>query len=220
MSQVTRKFPLLYSGFTLIELVIVITIVGLMLFIGLQSTSTVQYWRQQAAIREITESFRFLFQQAMADQSYYRIEFDLKTNSYTIGVVRGEPEDDERFQDIASDAGRISLELTAFLNPSVGETHTIIPPPDYPSLGEPKQLPEGLIIEKIYTPQGWHSRPQSEKVYVHFAPRGFAEFTVLHLRQAKTRELTLVNNPFTGSITIQEGFRDYKWTYGRESKRQ
>jgi prepilin-type N-terminal cleavage/methylation domain-containing protein len=216
VAQRNLKFPDKYSsGFTLIELVIVISIVGGLLILGVRSSASIQFWRQQAALRELTEAFRFLFHQAMADQSFYRIEFDLEKNSYIIGIVRPEPEDDERFQDIAADAGRITLELTAFLNPSVGETHTIIPPPDFPSLGEERFLPEGLNIDKIYTPLGWQGQPQSKKVYVHFSPRGFAEFTVLHLKQAG-KELTMVNNPFTGIISIQEGFRDYEWTHGKK----
>ncbi|MCB0319417.1 MAG: prepilin-type N-terminal cleavage/methylation domain-containing protein [Bdellovibrionales bacterium] len=216
-SPLTRNSTLSKSqGFTLVELAIVILIVSALLLLGIRNSPASRFWRQEAALRELSETFRFLFHQAIADQSFYRIEFDLEKGSYTIGVIRPEPDSDERFQDIAEGAGNISLELNAFLNPSLGVTHTFIPPPDFPSLGEERILPAGIVIEKIYVPSGWVSREEGQKVHVHFSPRGFAEFAVLHIRENGEREITLVNNPFTGLTKVQSGFRDYEWTYGKK----
>ncbi|MCI5066709.1 prepilin-type N-terminal cleavage/methylation domain-containing protein [bacterium] len=202
------------SGFTLIELMLVIAVVGALLVFGVRNTSSARLWKRQAALRELNETMRFLFHQAVADQTFYQIEFDLERSTYTVGALRPEPGADDRFREIAADAGNISLELNAFVNPSSGETYTVIPPPDFPSLGMPRPLPEGLTLEAIYTPQGWVRRGEEQRVRMRFSPRGFAEFIVLHLQLGGVQEMTLVNNPFTGLTSTYPEWRDYEWTFG------
>lgn len=116
-------------GFTLIELVMVVLIIGILFGLFYRGSSTVLYWRQQGALREIRELMQFLHYQAVADQAFYRLEFDLEKNSYRVGALRPEYEEDDRLAEISQDAGRISLELAAYLNPVLGSTHTMIPPP-------------------------------------------------------------------------------------------
>jgi len=205
------------QGFTLIELILVIAVVSALLLFGLRKTSSAQFWRRQAALRELSETMRFLFHQAVADQSFYQIEFDLERGTYTVGAIRPEPESDKRFQELAADAGNITLELNAFLNPSYGETHTVIPPPNFPSLGKPRQLPAGITFEEIYTPKGWTRRSEKKKVRIRFSPRGFSEFMVIHLLLGGEGKKTIVNNPFTGLTQIFDDWKDYKWTFGKKS---
>jgi type II secretory pathway pseudopilin PulG len=204
------------EAFTILELALVILVVSALFFVGLRSSSTPQFWQRQAALRELNETMRFLFHQAVADQTYYQIEFDMSSSTYTVGAIIPEPETDERLADFAGDAGNISLELNAFLNPSYGETHTVIPPPEFPSLGTPRQLPNGIRIEAIYTPKGWTRREEEKKVRMRFSPKGFAEFIALHILIGDKQEMTLVNNPFTGLTQTFNEWKDYEWTFAEK----
>lgn len=197
---------------------LVILVVSALVYLGFRNSSSAQFWKRQGAIRELNETMRFLFHQAIADRSFYEIEFDLEKSTYKVGVLRPEPGADDRLQEVAQDAGNITLELNAFLNPSYGESYTVIPPPNFPSMGEPRQLPDGLTIEAVYTPTGWIRRSEKKKARMRFSPRGFAEFTVLHLLMGGEQEMTLVNNPFTGLTQLHPGFKDYEWTFAEKKK--
>lgn len=207
------------AGFTLIELVLVIVIIGLVFgVVGLRSGSF-DFWKEEGFIRRISETITFLHHQAVVDQSFYRMDFDLRNNTYRVRVVRTEEHDDEeRLSEIAADAGNLSLELAAFLNPSMGRSQTLIPPPSLPSLAEAQPFPSGMTIEDIRTMRGKSTPAQDESAYVVFSPRGFSEFAVLHFRLSTGQQVTILVNPFTGLTEIYREYKDFEWSYGRTKK--
>jgi len=209
----------LATAFTLIELVIVIAIIGITMGLFLARSSTSIYWKQEAMIRKLSEMIPFLHNQAIADQAYYRLEFDFAKNSYRIGVMKAEYENED-VQDIATEgAGNLTLELAFFLNPSIGRTQTMIPPPSYPSLAEPVQLLPGTYIEDIRTMRGEKTKAQGGKAYIMFSPRGFSEFAVIHLRLGGDAPLTILVNPFTGLAEIYRDYKEFEWTHGKKTKK-
>ncbi|MBN8550948.1 MAG: prepilin-type N-terminal cleavage/methylation domain-containing protein [Deltaproteobacteria bacterium] len=207
------------SAFTLIELVVVIIIIGLVFgVVGLRSGSF-DFWKDEGFVRRLSETITFLHHQAVVDQAYYRMDFDLRKNTYRVRVVRPEDhEDDEKLSAIASDAGYLSLELAAFLNPSLGRGQTLIPPPSLPSLAEAQEFPSGMHIEDLRTMRGRSTPAQDESGYIVFSPRGFSEFAVLHLRLSTGQPVTILVNPFTGLTEIYREYKDFEWTYGRNKK--
>lgn len=61
------------SGFTLIELVLVIVIIGLVFgVVGLRGGSF-DFWKEEGFIRRIAETLNFLHHQAVVDQAFYRM---------------------------------------------------------------------------------------------------------------------------------------------------
>lgn len=205
-------------GFTLIELVMVVLIIAILFGLFYRGSGTVLYWKQQGALRELRELMQFLHYQAVADQAYYRLEIDLERQSYRVGALRPEFQDDERLIELAQDAGRISLELAAYMNPVLGSTHTMIPPPGYPSLFEMKPLPEAMSVESVKTASIEKQRTQGGQAYIHFSPRGFSEFAVIHLNLYNEDPVTLVNNPFTGIVALHREHKDFAWTYGQNRR--
>lgn len=203
------------KGFTLIELILVIAIIGLIYLVSVNGGGSLAFWKQRTALNKLTQTITFLHHQAIADQSFYRFEIDFQNNSYRVGVVRPEPDEDARFLEIAGDAGAISLELAAFLSPAMGSTHTLIPPPEFPDLFEPTPLPEGVVFQDVKTPQGEFIRGASEKAWFHFSPRGFTEFAVIHLALRDDAFITITLNPFTGIAKMIPEYKDFEWTYGK-----
>ncbi len=172
------------------------------------------YWKEEGFIRGLSETLNFLHHQAVVDQGFYRFEIDLEKNQYTIGILRPEAESEE-LQNLSSELGNLSFELAAFLNPSVGETATIIAPPSMPSLAKPVIPPEGVLFEDVQTMRG---KMNEGKPYIMFSPRGFSEFAVIHLRQSTGEQITILVNPFTGLTKVIRGYKDFNWTYGRDKQ--
>lgn len=206
-------------AFTLIELVVVIAILGIVMTVVGIRLGVFSYWNEETFIRRLSETMVFLHHQAIADQSFYQLEFDFEKNTYRIGVLRADDDLNTDLQDIAEDAGVITLELAAYLNPSVGQDFTLIPPPGFPSLAEPFKFPPDMFIERLRTVRGITERGEGSVDYIRFSPRGFSEFAVIHLGIGGSGQRTILVNPFTGDTEIFQGFKDFEWTYGRSSEK-
>lgn len=215
----TQVYAYSKAAFTLIELIVVIAIIGIASGIFLMRSNTSEHWKQEGMLRRLIELVPFLHGQALADQAFYRLEFDLDKNLYRVGVMKSDTSAANSNNLINQDAGALSLELAYFLNPSLGADQTMIPPPAYPSMAEPVFLTSGVSIEDIRTMRGKKTKEQGGKAYILFSPRGFSEFAVIHLRLNREQPLTILINPFTGLAEVYREYKDFEWTYGKKQKR-
>ncbi len=213
------------SGFTLIELVIVIAIIALGFTLVGYSLGTFSYWRDEGYVRRLSETIMFLNQRAVSDQAYYRLEFNLDkrgknyAHSYHVGIMRPEPENDAALTSQCSDVGVVSCELYAFLYASLGDTQTMIPPPDFPSLAEKNEAPENVYFEDIRTMRGVKTAEDGGVAFLMFSPRGFSDFGVVHLHMSAGAQITILVNPFTGVTDIFREYKDFEWKYGRKDSK-
>lgn len=206
------------KGFTLMELVVVILIIAIVSGMVLFRSGSFGYLQQESTIRKISETITFLHHQAVADQIFYRMEFDIDKGQYQIGALRPTNEMVSNLPNLALDVGPLSLELSAFLNPALGRTYTMVPPPSIPSLAEPVLLPDGLIIEDIRGMNGKKVHGKGERAHIIFSPKGFSEFSVIHLQLKSGKEVTILVNPFSGITEISREYKDFQWTYGKNNK--
>jgi prepilin-type N-terminal cleavage/methylation domain-containing protein len=199
-------------GFTLIELVLVITIVALALGLVSVRLGGLDSWKEQTALRKLSETLVLLNNQAIMDQAFYRLEFDLEANSYRVGVMK--PENMISNTACGANLPPLELELAALLSPSIGNSATMIPPPSIPSLARPTALPSSMVFLDIVTPRGKHTRDENseQRPYLLFSPRGFSEFGVVHLGNRKKVVTTILSNPWTGLAEIFQGYKELTWT--------
>lgn len=204
------------NGFTLIELVLVITIIGLALGLVSVRFGGLDSWKEQTALRKLSETLVLLNNQAVMDQAFYRLEFDLDNNSYRVGVMR--PESMVSSAGCGANLPPLELELAALLSPSVGAGSTMIPPPSIPSLAKPTALPPSMAIIDVVTPRGKHTRDDNEeqRPYLLFSPRGFSEFGVIHFGNSRKLKTTILSNPWTGLAEIFQGYKELTWTLGKK----
>jgi prepilin-type N-terminal cleavage/methylation domain-containing protein len=204
-------------GFTLMELVLVIVIVGLTLGVTIVRLGTFDFWKEQSTVRRLSELVVFLNNQAVMDQAFYRLEFDLESRSYRVGVMR--VENSMASTPTGINLPPLKLELAALLSPSLDGDSTMIPPPSFPSLAEPTELPPTIAFEDIVTPRGKVTPDDKrENPFLLFSPRGASEFGVIHLATADNRHVTILVNPWTGVAEVFPEYKDFQWTLGKEKK--
>lgn len=214
----TQSSALRARGFTLLELLIVLSIIAVTLGIFSLKSSTFGYWEQESALRRFSTTIELLHKQAIQDQEFYRLDVDFVNNSYTAGVLKTEGVDDSEYLQTYADSGALSLEIASVLNPSLGESQTLIPPPSYPSLAEPTILPSGLQFTDIRNMRGKYSASDSKEAQIVFSPRGFSEFAVIHLSVNQVGSVTILVNPFTGLTEAFREYKDFEWTYDKRAQ--
>lgn len=224
LSRTTRsdEAPSSAKGFTLVELVSVLAIIGVMTTFATWRMGNFDFWRQETFIRKFSETIIFLHHQAIFDQMYYALEVDI-TNAnrpqYKVGVFNPDPPSTTAPGATASVAGgTLSTALAFFLSPSVGTSQAFTPSPTFPSLANAVEFPQGVSIEDIRTMSGKHRAVDGGKVYIMFSPRGFSEFAVFHFRLNQDAPVTILVNPFTGTTEILREYKDFKWSYGKKGK--
>lgn len=78
-------FSKAYSlGFTLIELVVVIVLLGLIGTVFVRNIGSVTSWRVQGDIRKFAQVWEFLYAEAYAKHESYRLIIDLENNSWSV----------------------------------------------------------------------------------------------------------------------------------------
>ena len=209
------------GGFTIVELILVIVIVGLATGLIAVRTGTLDSWREQTALRKLTETIVLLNNQAVMDQSFYRLDFDLENNSYKVGAMRADYLSGDPADPSSPVAGRVNLpilqlELAELLSPAIGDTATLIPPPGIPSLADPIKLPGRLVLLDVSTPRGKVAAGDKRtNPFLLFYPSGFSEFGVIHISTGGDSAITILSNPWTGLAEVYNDYRDFKWTLGR-----
>lgn len=204
-------------GFTLIELMLVMLVIASVATIVTVRLGALDFWKEETALRKLSETIVLLNSQAVMDQSFYRMEFDLEQNAYRVGVMRS----DNSMMTTASPVNLppLQLELAALLSPSLRGESTMIPPPSYPSLALPKQLPGGMKFTDIVTPRGKVvGGDRQDNPFLLFSPRSFSEFGVIHLVMGSGKPVTLLVNPWTGLAEVYREYKEFEWTFGKQKK--
>jgi prepilin-type N-terminal cleavage/methylation domain-containing protein len=201
-------------AFTLIELVLVITIMGLMIGIFSVRLSDINFWKEEAALRKLRDLVVYLNNAAVMDQSFYRLEFDLENRQYRVGVIKNVSTIMQNQS--GANLPPLQLELSAMLSPDMGDESTLIPPPSMPSLAEPTTLPGQMEFLDVMTPRGKVAAgDKRENPSLIFSPRGTSEFGVIHVALGPGHPVTLLVNPWTGMAEVYREYKDFKWNLGR-----
>jgi prepilin-type N-terminal cleavage/methylation domain-containing protein len=209
-------------GFTLIELVLVIVVIGLTMGLLSVRLGAIDFWREQSTIRKLTETIVLLNNQAVLDQQFYRLEFDLKGNSFKVGVMR--PDNAGLGESLNGRLASFNLDtleedLALLLSPESSSSATMIPPPSMPSLAQPTKLGGRYILLDVVTSDGKISREMDDvpNPAIRFSPRGASDFGVIHISTGGETAITILANPWTGLAEVYPGYRDFKWTMPRQS---
>ncbi len=198
-------------GFTLLEIVIVVVLMALLALSVSSGFGLLTRYRESQFITDLAQTLEFLHAEALSSQQFYQIEFDLVRKSWHVGLLQ--PDDQQSSTVPATGVGILTMELADFLNPPLGNAQAFMIPPDFPSLAKERIMPGTGGFADIVTPRGKITPETGEKPYIIFSPRGFTEFSVLHMTLQNSTFITLVTNPFTGEIEIHDGYKEFRWSF-------
>ncbi len=146
----------IHSGFTLIELAVVIVVLGIMIAFVIPRLGEIGEANLKRSTRHLTGMVRFLRDDAQAKKTVYRLRFDIQGGHYWAEALTATSEKTEEFkrlQSVMVNEGSLSGQTT-FKDVKTG-SH-----PDDPYI--------------LFTPDGW-----VEKSFIHLLDGDGKEFTLL-----------------------------------------
>jgi general secretion pathway protein H len=187
-------------GFTLIELVIVISLIALLAGLAAPAIGSVTGANAKKAAGELAGAMRYLYDTAALRHATCRMALDLDTRAWwaecapgDVAITRGPEEDDREL------ARRFSGEKNAELRRLLAKTEFGA---FKDRLVDRRELPGRTAFGKIRV----EGRRDAEggTVYVHFFPGGQAQRAFVQVVDGNNR-FTIVVEPFTGRARVVVG---------------
>jgi len=163
------------SGFTLLELTVVLFIIGLLVAVLVPRFGDLSGARLESSARRLAALVRYLNGEAAFRSQLYRLNYDLDRQIYWVTVLTA------------------NQEATEFL-------------PDSSPLARPVQLPTNVAFADVRVSNA--GRVSAGQVYTHFYPQGYTDPTIIHLRDQRSRMVTIMIPPLPAEVRVQEGYVD------------
>jgi prepilin-type N-terminal cleavage/methylation domain-containing protein len=201
------------DGFSLIELLIVVAILGLVGMIAIPSISNTFRFSVQSSAREIATLIKDTANSAQITGRVHRIAYNLTTNQYWV-----------------ESSGETTLLKSDESKEKEKETHAFFSnqkeDPEKTNGGfhqentltkNKKSLAIGVKFKDVSTEQS--DEPITEGMaYTHIFPQGMSEKTVVHFIDTGKNETTLVVTNLLGRCQVQGHFIDAKEFFKHESR--
>lgn len=233
------------SGFTLVEVVVVISLLVIISGLAISRIDSIRIWQQRSDIRRFTDTWEFLFNEALGRNSAYRLYIDFDAQQYyvrrEVALPPGEAQQVDLLQGLRLESEKRRLqekeqqELLSveeelkrddqqkagnievqFYQFVFGDAITGV------RLARPSEFPS--LAEPKNLSEGLKFRDiksadgtkNSGLTYIRFSPRGSTDFVVLHL-ETGTRVFTITMNPSTGELVLMEGDFDLNWAQNEQA---
>lgn len=216
------------EGFTIIEILIVLLIVGVLATIGASLLTSSYRSKSRELSWRMASTIRYLYTTAVTENKTVRLVFDFENDSYLAEatldqVLLEDKEKADKKVDIKNEVENKKQEEASIEAKKDGEeskeggekekTVSYVEPlePSFGSLDSPliemRSLPAGMFLKDIYTS---HDKDPigSGKAYIYFFPNGYADGAIINFKDEEDVKHTSVKiNPFNGSVDISQEYR-------------
>ncbi len=189
------------SGFTLVEVLLVLAIIAMVMAVGLPAISRVTVYRLNATTRQFVGLIRTIRNDAILLNLTHRLAINLEKRTYWVeNQTRG---------------GLLTENST---EGQVSKKNSKEPPPSNFGLAEkyskePRVMPGGIEFTSIYKER--EGTRIDGIVYIHFFPNGINDSAILHIAREGSPETTtsLVIRPTSGKVDMfREKLKDFNAT--------
>lgn len=196
------------GGFSLLELLVVVAILGLVFAVAIPSMSRFFGVSIQSTTREIATTIRNAFNGAVVTGRVYRLVYDIDKGMYWVemgpaGVLVDTEEakkNRERFGRKKKDKDPSKAKSQGF---DLAKAVT----------RKPISLPLGVAFDDVITPAS--STPVAKgRAYTHFFPHGLAEQTLVHLKDSSGHRLSLIIQATSGQTEIANRYLSLEESLG------
>ncbi|MBI5298951.1 MAG: prepilin-type N-terminal cleavage/methylation domain-containing protein [Deltaproteobacteria bacterium] len=190
------------SGFTLIELMVTLVIVGLIMGLAIGQVGKTLAWDFKSTTRRLSSTIRYLYNKSATEGVTLRLVFDLDEPSFWVEGTSDSftltREEEEAFQKKKTEDRGQKTEET--------EKKETTFSPQESSLTKPYNLPKGVYFKDIYA-EHQIAPVDSGKAYIYFFPQGYVERSVINLRDKDDEvHYGLKVNPISGVSKIEADY--------------
>jgi prepilin-type N-terminal cleavage/methylation domain-containing protein len=193
------------SGFSLVELMVVVALMGLIAGMAIPSISSVFKISLGSTTRDLATTVRHTYNAAMMTKKVHRLVYDLKDQRYWVEVGPANLlMDTEETRAKADRAAKFGSKLTEDEAKKKKDSEPSFSLATYVTRKK-NDLPRGVEFTDVKTEQS--KDPIKEGlVYTHFFPHGITEQTVVHLKDTSNHQSTLIIEPTVGRSKVIEHF--------------
>jgi prepilin-type N-terminal cleavage/methylation domain-containing protein len=200
-----------HSGFTLIELMVVVALIALISVMALPSISSYFQVSLNSTTRELASTIREAYQTTLITGKLHRVVYDLKAGQYwvesgpnTATLDTKESREREERRKRLRFGGKPAEDQPAF---SIDKSVT----------SKKKTLPRGVTFEDVVTEQ--NQEPQTAETagtaYTHIFPNGLTEQTIIHLTDTSKHHSSLSVTPLLGRTDVYDNYMKPEEVFGK-----
>jgi general secretion pathway protein H len=196
------------SGFSLIELIVVIAIIVLISIFAIPGLSSYFQLSLNSATRDIASSIKEAYNATVVSRRVHRLVFDLEKNEFWVESgpanllldTKESRDKEERRKKLSTAIGTGSEESAFQMEKSITRKKV--------------SLPRGVVFEDVITQQSTEPLT-SGKAFSHFFPNGLSEQTIIHLTDQSKHRITLAISPLLGQTDLYDRYATPNEIFGK-----